>query len=191
MLTFLSLSEISGLITCAMIAQVRDIAALKKTAAVLLFLLVLHIVTSLYERRFWLNLADSEPIGLYKMEKFDGPIRRGDLIVMRVPAEFRPYIYGRHWLPEGWLLFKHVGAVSGDVYCVDTSLTINGQMVGPVYLADGEGHPLPRLQGCRRIPAGHFLPVATSIRHSFDGRYMGPVKVSGIEGTARPILTVP
>lgn len=58
MLTFFGLSGFSA-ITCAMIAKVCDIGALKKTAAVLLCLLSLQIVTTLYWRRFWLNLADS------------------------------------------------------------------------------------------------------------------------------------
>lgn len=81
--------------------KVRHAGAVKKTSAALLFLLVLQIATVLYEKRFWLNLTDREPIGLYKMEKLDRSIRRGDLVVLRVPAEFRQYVYGRHWLPEG------------------------------------------------------------------------------------------
>jgi len=84
----------------------------------LLLLLILHSLTSLYDGRFWLNLTDSEPMGLYRLEPLKGGVRRGELILMDVPKEFRKYVYGRGWLPEGWSLFKHVGAVAGDTYCV-------------------------------------------------------------------------
>ena len=35
------------------------------------------------------------------------------------------------------------------------------------------------------------LPVAAGTKRSFDGRYMGPVDISAIEGIARPIVTFP
>lgn len=173
-----------------MAMAIRDAKSLKRMAATLLLLGALQSLNARYEGAFWLNLTDSEPIGLYRVYPVDREIRRGDLIVMAVPQEFRQYVYGRGWLPEGWALFKHVGAVAGDVYCVSGSwLTVNGNPVGPVYVADEEGRPLPRLQGCRQVPDGHFLPVATRIKRSFDGRYMGAVKLSTIKGIAKPIAT--
>ena len=171
--------------------RVRNARAVRNTMAALLLLLVLHIMSFHYGRRYWLNLTDSEPMGLYRLEEFDGKLRRGDVIVMAVPSEFRQYVYGRGWLPEGWALFKHVGAVAGDTYCIsESTLTINGVTIGPVYETDQEGLPLPRLHGYRQVPAGFFLPVATRIKRSFDGRYMGPVRTSEIRGVARPILTL-
>lgn len=171
-------------------ARIKDEKALKRTIMSVSMLLVLYLATSFLPTVFWLNLTDSEPIGLYRVYQVDREIRRGDLIVMAVPDEFREYVYGRGWLPKGWALFKHVGAVAGDVYCVTGSwLTVNGNTVGPVYVADEEGRPLPRLQGCRQVPDGHFLPVATRIKRSFDGRYMGAVQLATIKGVARPVAT--
>ena len=173
-----------------MALEIRDVKTLKRMAAILLLLGALQCLNVLHGGKFWLNLTDSEPIGLYRVYPADREIRRGDLIVMAVPPEFHQYVYGRGWLPEGWSLFKHVGAVPGDTYCVTGSwLTVNGKPVGPVYSIDEEGHPLPQLHGCRRVPDGHFLPVATRIKRSFDGRYMGAVKLSTIKGTATPIVT--
>uniref|UniRef100_C6DZ96 Conjugal transfer protein TraF n=1 Tax=Geobacter sp. (strain M21) TaxID=443144 RepID=C6DZ96_GEOSM len=174
-----------------MAIHVRDERALRKVVAVLLLLGALQGLNAHFRGEFWLNLTDSEPIGLYRVHQVDREIRRGEMIVMEVPSEFRPYVYGRGWLPEGWALFKHVGAVAGDVYCVVESwLIVNGKPVGPVYLVDEEGRPLPQLKGCKEIPEGYFLPVATRIPRSFDGRYMGPVHLALIQGVARPILTL-
>ena len=173
-----------------MAREIRHAKTLKLTAAILLLLGTLQCLNSRYEGEFWLNLTDSEPIGLYRVYPADREIRRGDLIVMAVPQEYRQYVYGRGWLPKGWPLFKHVGAIAGDIYCVTGSrLTVNGKPVGPVYAADQEGRPLPRIKGCRQVPEGHFLPVATRIARSFDGRYMGVVKLSAILGIARPLVT--
>lgn len=169
--------------------RVRDSIAVKRTVAALLLLLFLHMVSSLLGKRLWLNLTRSEPLGLYRMEKLDGEVRRGDMVFMSIPSEFRTYVYGRKWLPRGWPLLKHVGAVSGDVFCCQAStFSINGVPIGPVYHADSDGLPLPHLEGCGQVPVGHFLPVATGIKTSFDGRYMGPVSQSEIKGLARPIL---
>jgi type IV secretory pathway protease TraF len=64
-----------------------------------------------------------------------------------------------------WFLFKQVGAVPGDLFCcADSSFTINGVLVGPVYPVDRKGLPLLRLEGCRRAPERHFLPIAERIK---------------------------
>lgn len=170
--------------------MIRDAAPVRKVLIVLVCFLIIADLDGSFEKRCWLNLTDSEPIGLYRVEKFNGEIKRGDMVLMSVPEQFRQYVYGRKWLPEGWPLFKHVGAVPGDLYCFGNSaFTINGAQVGPVYPADGKGLPLPRLEGCRQVPDRHFLPVAVRIKTSFDGRYMGAVSVSEIRGLAKPILT--
>ena len=110
------------------------------------------------------------------------------MVILSIPDRFRIYTYKRKWLPAGWPLLKHVGAVPGDVFCCEGStFSINGVPIGPVYASDSEGLPLPHLEGCRQVPAGHFLPVATGIKTSFDGRYMGPVPMSEIRGLVRPI----
>jgi type IV secretory pathway protease TraF len=119
-----------------------------------------------------------------------GNLKRGETILMRCPKGFEKYLYGRKWLPEGWPLFKTVGAVPGDTFCVSRELfTVQGKTVGPVYQTDREGLPLPVLRGCRAVRENHFLPVATGLKSSFDGRYFGTVPVSLIIGTARPVLT--
>lgn len=170
--------------------MVPNPSPLKKVALVLLLLLALQLGQAIVGKRYWLNFTGSEPMGIYHAEKLDRPPRRGDMVIMSVPDRFKRYVYGRRWLPEGWPLLKHVGAVPGDLFCIRGGhLTINGAIIGPVFQSDHEGMPLPRLEGCRRVPAGHFLPVAAGLQSSFDGRYMGSVSQSEIRGLAKPVLT--
>lgn len=113
------------------------------------------------EPRFYLNLSNSEPVGLYQKIPFEGCLNIGELVFMEVPAGSRPYIYGRGWLPKGWPLLKNVGALVGDrVTISNEAVTINDSYAGPVYETDRNGAPLPRLRGEMYIPAAHFFPIA-------------------------------
>lgn len=171
-------------------AKLRDPKALKRTIVAVTLLLGLYLYSTTHPTTFWLNLTDSEPVGLYRVHQVQREIQRGEMVIFSVPQEFRQYVYGRGWVPEGWPLLKHVGGVAGDIFCVSASwLTINGRQAGPIYRTDQEGRPLPHMEGCRTVPAGCFLPLATHISRSFDGRYMGAVKLSAIQGVARPLLT--
>jgi conjugative transfer signal peptidase TraF len=142
------------------------------------------------ERRYWLNLSRSEPVGLYVVTPLHGNMRRGETVLMRCPEGFEKYLYGRKWLPEGWPLFKTVGGIPGDTFCVsDARFSVRGKVLGAVYSTDGKGLPMPVTRGCLTIQENNFLPVATGLKSSFDGRYFGAVPVSLVIGTARPVFT--
>lgn len=141
-------------------------------------------------RVYYLNLTDSEPIGLYRITPLAGEISRGEMVFLEVPRSAKPYIYGRGWLPKGWLLLKHVGAVAGDEYCIKNyQLTINNQTIGPIFKTDSQGLPLPYLKGRFRVPQGYFLPIATRVTNSFDGRYFRAIPTQLIKGKAIPLIT--
>jgi conjugative transfer signal peptidase TraF len=166
-----------------------DPVPVRTAGLAILVLLAIQMMTCLFGKIFWVNLTSSEPVGLYLMEKLDREVRRGDMVFMSIPSEFQIYVYGRQWLPKGWPLLKHIGALPGDLVCYQgSSFRINGVLIGPVYPTDSEGLPLPRIEGCWPVPEGHFLPVAMGVKNSFDGRYMGPVSLSEIKGLARPML---
>lgn len=134
---------------------------------------------------YYINFSNSEPLGIYRLIPFDGSLKRGDRVVMKPPKQALPYIYGRCWLPDGWLLIKNVGALPGDSLLIsDKAIYINGQFTGPVSQHDSQGMPLPRLRGCFKIDRGLFLPISTYIPNSFDGRYFGPVPFGLIRGKA-------
>lgn len=157
---------------------------------VVIFLVVMQTISSLTGPYFVLNLSSSEPLGIYRLRPFSGTLRRGEIVWMKAPQKAGAFIYDRGWLPHGWPLLKHIKAIPGDTFCItDTSLTVNGAFVGPVTDRDRKGQLLPRIRGCYDVPAGHFLPVATNIANSFDGRYFGTVPASSIIAFAIPVMT--
>jgi conjugative transfer signal peptidase TraF len=138
---------------------------------------------------YYLNLSNSEPWGIYRLYLFQGDLKTGELVIMDVPAQARPYVYGRGWLPEGGRLLKNIGAIPGDqVMIKNDRFMINQKYIGPVFDQDSQGNPLPKLRGSFRIKPGYFLPIATMIPNSFDGRYFGPVPLRLIVGKAKPVL---
>ena len=156
---------------------------------VVILLFLAGLVLQVMQIPFYLNLSDSEPWGLYRLTKFTGHLDKGELIIMKVPVQARPYVYGRGWLPKGRLLLKNVGALTGDqVTITNDKISINQKDIGPVFQQDHQGKPLPKLRGSFRIQPGYFLPLATAIPNSFDGRYFGPVPLRLIVGEAIPVL---
>ncbi len=154
------------------------------------FILLSLQIAGLQPPKYYLNLSRSMPLGVYKFIPFNGDLKVEDLVIFDVPQQARPYVYGRGWLPKGWLLIKKVGALPGEkVTITNDSIKIRDVYVGPVFETDTEGKPLPRLRGSFIIPENHFLPIATYIQNSFDGRYFGPVSKTLIRGKAIPIVT--
>lgn len=157
---------------------------------VVAFLIMMQTINSLTGPHFMLNLSSSEPLGIYRLRPLTGTLKRGEMVWMKAPQKAGAFIYERGWLPRGWPLLKHVKAISGDTFCItDNTLTVNGAFVGPVSDRDRNGKPLPRIRGSFDVPAGYFLPIATNIANSFDGRYFGPVPASSIIAIATPVMT--
>ena len=170
--------------------RVRNSKPLKIVFGVFLFLGVIQVILHASGCRFFLNLTGSEPRGIYLERPFDGTLHRGDLVFMKCPPGFEKFIYGRKWLPYGWPLLKTVRGIPGDGYCVsETDVSVEGKRFGPVFSFDRQGQPLPVLRGCWRVPPRHFLPIATGLDNSFDGRYFGAVPDSLIIGKAVPVIS--
>ncbi len=89
------------------------------------------------------NATESEPRGWYLTRPARPPLSRGQLIVFPVPVHVAGLVAERRWLPPGVPLLKRVAAVAGDVVCVDTTLRIRGEVIGPVLSVDAAGRPLP------------------------------------------------
>lgn len=138
--------------------------------------------------KFYLNVSSSMPKGIYKVIPCK-EFKKGDFVIFDVPKIAQPYIYGRKWLPNNWPLIKTVGALPNDqVVITEKSIFINNQYIGKIFEKDHQGKPLPILRGSFKIPDNNWLPIATYIQNSFDGRYFGPIPFNLIRGKAIPIL---
>lgn len=136
------------------------------------------------------NTSPSMPSGIYWIAQNVRSVQRGDVVMFAPPDTARAVVYGRGWLPQGMPLLKVVGGVVGDVYCVrDRHFVVSGRDIGPTFLLDTQGRPLPQIAGCRRVGAGEFLPVSGFIERSFDGRYFGAVSLNNVLGIGRPLVT--
>lgn len=139
-------------------------------------------------RLLW-NASASAPLGLYHLRKTDHP-RVGQLVAILPPAPLARWMSGRHYLPQGVPLLKHVAALPGQRICRHgVIITINGKTVAKAKLRDSKGRALPVWSGCRTVPANALFLINPSIPDSLDGRYFGPLPARNMLGQAIPILT--
>lgn len=136
------------------------------------------------------NTSPSMPSGVYWIAHGATPMERGSVVLFAPPDGARELVYGRGWLPEGMPLLKTIGGLAGDAYCVrDGHFIVAGADIGLVFLLDSQGLPLPQIAGCRRVGVGEFLPIASTLDRSFDGRYMGAVSQRYVLGVGRALVT--
>ncbi|RYY28709.1 MAG: S26 family signal peptidase [Sphingomonadales bacterium] len=136
--------------------------------------------------RFVWNVSASAPIGLWFVAP-DAAIDRGDMVVARLPSQWRAMASRRRYLPANVPLIKRVAAVSGDTICADgPRIRVNGVVVAEGLQHDKSGRSLPSWPGCRLLRNGALLLL---MEHpaSFDGRYFGPTQHTDIIGRAAPL----
>ena len=133
-----------------------------------------------------INESPSVPRGLY-LRDFGADPGRGDMVALRQPRAARSYLAGLG-MPADVRLLKRVAAVGGDRVCrTGDRVETPGRSV-TVRSRDRRGARLPRWADCRRLSAGEVFLLGDT-PGSFDSRYFGPVRVSGLDGVYRETLT--
>lgn len=148
------------------------------------------------------NATASMPRGLWRVAPAAGPIPRGAIVSLCLPqgpllrlALRRGYL-GAGPCPGGAEpLLKPVAAIAGDVVRVTAAgIAVNGTLLpnSAALKQDSAGRPLrPVPPGTWRVAPGAVWLVSTYAARSFDSRYFGPVPVSAVHGTARPVWVFP
>lgn len=131
------------------------------------------------------NSSASAPIGLYAVSEASG-LTPGDMVIARLPGEFRMFAARRHYLPANVPLVKRVAAVPGDRVCaVGARIFVNGRLAASRLARDGAGRVMPRWAGCVLLADGRYFLLMVESDASFDGRYFGFSEASDIVGKAR------
>lgn len=139
-------------------------------------------------RLIW-NASASAPRGLYRLQP-EAAIRRGDLVLVRLPAAPRQLAAERGYLPAEIPLLKRVAALAGDRLCADGDrVRLGSGLTVQRLAADGQGRPLPAWQGCRVLGETEVFLLMAAAPASFDGRYFGPVTRSDVIGRLLPLWT--
>jgi conjugative transfer signal peptidase TraF len=143
-----------------------------------------------------INMTPGYPRGLWRIEPLHRAAAVGDLVFICPPhtAEFerafaRGYI--RRGLCAGGLspLIKTVAAIGGQQVDVADQVSIDGRQLpdSDVRHTDAAGRPLAPFAG-GIIPAGELF-LHSDFAGSYDSRYFGPIRSSGVLGLARPVFT--
>ena len=134
------------------------------------------------------NVSASVPVGLYRIAA--GPIRRGDLVLVRPPRELAQLAHRRGYLPKSAYLIKIVAAIGGDRVCrFADRVFVRGVLAARAVGRDSLGRAMPSWRGCRQLGSGELFLLGSD-RDSFDSRYFGPVAEARVVGRAVPLWCI-
>ena len=133
----------------------------------------LHILSKIYV----INVTPSIPLGIYKLEKFDGVLKKGDLVIYEIDNKYKNLISIKG------TMFKSVKPVAAfyedKVEIKGNRIYVNGEDYGEIF-------PEIPSNFNGKIKEDEVLTLS-KIRGTFDGRYYGAIKKSRIEKKARLI----
>ena len=133
----------------------------------------LHILSKIYV----INVTSSIPLGIYKLEKFDGILKKGDLVIYEIDSKYKNLtsIKGTTFKSV-----KPVAAFYNDKIEIKSNrIYVNGEDYGEIF-----SKILSTFNG--KIQKDEILTLS-KVKGTFDGRYYGPIKKSKIEKKARLI----
>lgn len=148
---------------------------------------------SAHERVFLVyNPTDSVPRGWYRVGSIGNAASPhvGSIVLARLPADVAAFAGRRGYLPNGVPILKRVGAVAPQWVCVrGQAVRIDGAVVAIARTQDGARRWLQAWSQCRPLAVGELYLLSDTNPASFDSRYFGPIAVSAVLGTARPLWT--
>ena len=142
------------------------------------------------------NATASIPLGVYWLQ---GEVpARGAYVAACLPDSVATQAVARGYIGIGRCaggsqeLLKVVAAAAGDhVVINEAGVSINGRLWpdSAVRRADGQGRDLASAIGLsRRLQDNEALLMSEGCEDGFDSRYFGPLRVTQLRGTARPLL---
>lgn len=135
------------------------------------------------------NATASVPTGLYAI-RGSTSLHVGERVAIEPPPELRGLLAERGYLPTGVPLIKRIAAVSGQRVCrFRHGVTIDGDFAGVARARDSRGRLLPAWFGCRKLRLGELFVMNPAAPDSFDGRYLGPLRLDTVIGRATPVWT--
>ena len=124
-----------------------------------------------------INVTPSIPLGIYKLEKFDGVLKKRDLVVYEVDDKYKNLTSIKR------TMFKSVKPVAAfyedKVEIKDNRIYVNGEDYGEIFSKVSSN-----FNG--KMKEDEVLTLS-KVRGTFDGRYYGAIKKSKIEKKARLI----
>ncbi len=133
------------------------------------------------------NASASAPVGFYRVLPVRA-IKRGVLILVRLPQPMRELAAARGYVPATVPLVKRVAARAGDRVCVDgDEIMIDGRHAADRRRVDGKGRAMPAWSACRLLGRDEIFLLMEDVPDSFDSRYFGPVSASAVIGRLVPL----
>lgn len=150
---------------------------------------LLYICLSYFNKNYVINVTPSLPIGIYKLEKIDNKINKGDIILFTAKENVRKFMLDRGYISKRIKSFiKRVEGVEGDKISISNSLEINNKKIkDSLPDKDSFGRDLFKKNGEYLLKKDEYFLVGDK-KNSFDSSYMGIIKRNQIKYKAKIIL---
>lgn len=149
---------------------------------------VVHLIRG---QGYWLTyqVTPSMPKGWYWVTPPHFPLKRHAIVVFKPPRPAKQFLIKQGWLPQQGYMMKYVIGVPGDHACNQHGvIKLNNKLLGPVKQFSPQKHiRLWSRSFCGVIRPHHYLLMHPHKKHSYDGRYFGPVAQKHIVGVAYPL----
>jgi len=145
--------------------------------SVSIFLVTLFIGLHILSKTYVINVTPSIPLGIYKLENFDGILKKGDLVVYEIDSKYKNLTNIKGTMFKS---VKPVAAFYNDKIEIKSNrIYVNGEDYGEIF-----SKILSTFNG--KIQKDEILTLS-KVKGTFDGRYYGAIKKSKIEKKARLI----
>ena len=142
---------------------------------IILLVMLLYISISTFNNNYIINNSSSMQVGIYKMIPIKEEIKKGDIIITKIPENIKKLVYTRGYvLPRVDTLLKRVAGTSVDIIeKKEDGLYINKKYIKKISKLDRLGRPLPIINNYTIKENEYFL--LGDDEKSFDSTYFGAV----------------
>jgi signal peptidase I len=145
---------------------------------IILLVMLLYISISTFNNNYIINNSSSMQVGIYKMIPIKGEIKKGDIIITKIPENIKKLVYTRGYvIPRVNTFLKRVAGTNVDkIEKKEDGLYINDKFIKKISKLDRLGRPLPIINNYTIKENEYFL--LGDDEKSFDSTYFGAVNKS-------------
>ena len=137
--------------------------------------IVIYVAISLFNNSYVINNSSSMQVGIYKIIPIEGEIKKGDIVITKIPEDIKKIVVERGYVgPRITTFLKRVAGTSEDIIeKKDDCLYINNQRIKKISKLDRLGRSLPVVENYTVKENEYFL--LGDDKKSFDSTYFGAV----------------
>lgn len=152
--------------------------------------IVTIIVMSILKEFLTINFTESEPTGIYLLQKTKKYDRNDMVIISNNINSIIKLSKDRHYTNSNKLIKTVMGLPGDKITIYNNIISINDEVIGKIHTADSQNRPLPSIIKAGIIPPDFYFLASRRHENSFDSRYFGLMAKECIQKKASLLLAI-